>query len=79
MEEECIAWLYKNYPDDKFATKKKNGRTHIEYIQHCMSKRAKGLGYWDDSPRFFDESFGALMSKTMFTGIHPDEDRYVLT
>ena len=42
-----------------------------------MNKRAKGLGYWDDSPRFFDESFGTLMSKTMFTGIHPDEDRYL--
>ena len=35
------------------------------------------MGYWDDSPRFFDESFGALISKTMCSGVHPDEDRYL--
>ena len=29
LEEECIAWLYKNYPDEKFAMSKMNGRTHI--------------------------------------------------
>ena len=36
-----------------------------------------GKGYWDDSPRFFGDSFGALMSKTMFTAVHPDEDRFL--
>ena len=36
-----------------------------------------GKGYWDDSPRFFGDSFGALMSKTMFTAVHPEEDRYL--
>ena len=44
---------------------------------NCRNKRAIGKGYWDDSPRFFDNSFGALMSKTMFTAVHPDEDRYL--
>merc|ERR1719447_2722030 len=42
-----------------------------------MNKRAKGLGYWDDSPRFFYQSFGALISKTMCSAVHPDEDRYL--
>ena len=48
-------------------------------ISNCRKKRSTGLGIWDDSPRFFDDAFGSVMSKTMFTGIHPDEDRYVIT
>ena len=36
-----------------------------------------GKGYWDDSPRFFGNSIGALMSKTMFTAVHPEEDRFL--
>merc|ERR1719319_2166685 len=36
-----------------------------------------GKGYWDDSPRFYDRSMGALMSKSMFTAVHPTEDRYL--
>ena len=46
-------------------------------ISNCRKKRSTGLGIWDDSPRFFDDAFGSVMSKTMFTGIHPDEDRYL--
>ena len=42
-----------------------------------MNKRAKNKGYWNDSPRFFDQSFGTLMKKTMDNGVHPDEDRYL--
>ena len=76
LEQECIDWLEKNYPNETFA-KKANARTHVKYIQHCMNKKSIGKGYWDDSPRFFDESFGALMSKTIFTGVHPDEDRFL--
>ena len=76
LEQECIDWLEKKYPNETFA-KKANARTHVEYIQPCMNKKAIGKGYWDDSPRFFDESFGALMSKSMFTGVHPDEDRFL--
>ena len=48
-----------------------------EFFHDCRNKRSKGLGIWDDSPRFFDDAFGSVMSKTMFTGIHPDEDRYL--
>ena len=48
-------------------------------ISNCRKKRSTGLGIWDDSPRFFDDAFGSVMSKTMFTGIHPDEDRYAPT
>ena len=77
LELECIDWLKKNYPNETFAKKKANARTHIKYIQQCMNKKAIGKGYWDDSPRFFDESFGTLMSKTMTTAVHPDQDRFL--
>jgi site-specific DNA-cytosine methylase len=77
LEEECMSWLMVHYPDEGMAEKKSNSRTHIEYIQHCRNKKAMGKGYWDDSPRFFGDSFGALMSKTMFTAVHPDEDRFL--
>ena len=36
-----------------------------------------GLGYWDDSPRFFDKSFGTLMTKTIDHAVHPEEDRFL--
>ena len=72
-----MEWLAKYYPDEGLADSKVNTRTHIEYIQHCINKREMGLGYWDDSPRFFGESMGALMSKTMYTTVHPDEDRFL--
>ena len=75
LEMECIKWLKKNYPNE---TSAKNGtRTHIKYIKGCINKRAMGLGYWDDSPRFFDKSFGTLMSKTIDHAVHPEEDRFL--
>ena len=70
-------WLSQNYPNEGMAENRINTRTHIDYIQHCMNKRAMGKGFWDDSPRFFGDSFGALMSKTMYTAVHPEEDRYL--
>ena len=79
LEEECIAWLAKNYPNEGLSqnTGRKILKTHIDYIQRCMRKKERGLGYWDDSPRFFDETFGALMSKTMYTAVYPEEDRFL--
>merc|ERR1719319_39510 len=65
------------YPNETFSEKKANGRTHEQYIEHCMNKKSMGKGYWDDSPRFHDRSMGALMSKSMFTAVHPTQDRYL--
>ena len=76
LEQECIDWLEKYYPNETFA-QKANARTHIEYVQHCMNKKAMGKSYWDDSPRFFDKSCGPLMYNTMFAMVHPDEDRFL--
>ena len=73
---ECIDWLEKNYPNETWA-KKANSRTHIKYIKGCIKKRTKGKGYWDDSPKFFYESFGTLMSKTIEYAVHPEEDRFL--
>merc|ERR1719416_317928 len=77
LEQECIEWLQMKYPNETFAEKKSNGRTHEQYIEHCMNKKSMGKGYWDDSPRFYDRSMGALMSKSMFTAVHPTQDRYL--
>ena len=57
LEKNCMEWLASNFPDEG-TSDKENTRTHIQYIQHCRNKRAKKLGYWNDSPRFFDEAFG---------------------
>ena len=46
-------------------------------IKGCIKKRANGGGFWDDSPKFYDESFGTLMSKTIDNAVHPDEDRFL--
>merc|ERR1712112_118624 len=79
LEQECIKWLNENYPNETFSQNKskKKRRTHVQYIEHCMNKKSEGKGYWDDSPRFYDRSMGALMSKSMFTSVHPVEDRYL--
>ena len=77
LEIDCIDWLKQNYPKETFAKKKANSRTHIKYIQGCMRKKAMGYMYWDDSPKFFYNSFGTLMSKTMAHAVHPEEDRFL--
>ena len=77
LEEDCMDWLSQYFPNEGMAAERANTRTHIDYIQHCRYKKAMGKGYWDDSPRFFGDSFGSLMSKTMFTAVHPEEDRFL--
>ena len=77
LEMDCINWLKQNYPNETFAKKKANSRTHIKYIQGCINKKAMGLKYWDESPKFFYNSFGTLMSKTMEYAVHPEEDRFL--
>merc|ERR1719186_1369791 len=77
LEQECIEWLREKYPNETFCQINGSGRTHIQYIEHCMNKKSQGKGYWDDSPRFYDKTFGTLMSKTMATAVHPTEDRYL--
>ena len=77
LEQDCIDWLEKYYPNETFDLEKANARTHVEYIQQCMNKKAMGKSYWDNSPRFFDKSCGALISKSMSIIVHPDEDRFL--
>ena len=75
--DECIEWLKEKYPKESFWNKTGNNRTHIEYLEHVKKKRAAGLGYWDDSPRFVGDTFAAVMKKTMMWGVHPEEDRFL--
>ena len=46
-------------------------------LEHQQYKTSQGLGYWDASPHFFNESFSALIGRNMFNGVHPIEDRYL--
>ena len=75
LELECIDWLKTYYPLEGRSSKE-NTRTHIQYIEHCINKRRQNLGVWDDSPRFFYDTFNTLMSKSMEHAVHPTEDRY---
>ena len=75
--DECIAWLNEKYPGESFWNKTGNNRTHVEYLEHVKKKREKGLGYWDDSPRFVGDTFAAVMKKTMMWAVHPEEDRFL--
>ena len=46
-------------------------------LEHQKYKTSQGLGYWDASPHFFNESFSALIGRNMFNGVHPTENRYL--
>ena len=75
--DECIQWLNEKYKGESFWTKTGNNRTHVQYLEHVKRKREKGLGYWDDSPRFVGDTFAAVMKKTMMWAVHPEEDRFL--
>ena len=75
--DECISWLNEKYPGESFWNKTGNNRTHVEYLEHVKRKREKGLGYWDDSPRFVGDTFAAVMKKTMMWAVHPEQDRFL--
>ena len=74
--DECITWLDKHYPNEGFSNKKST-KTFIDMLEHIQYKTSQGLGYWDASPHFFNESFSALIGRNMFNGVHPIEDRYL--
>ena len=75
--DECISWLNEKYPGESFWNKTGNNRTHVEYLEHVKRKREKGLGYWDDSPRFVGDTFAAVMKKTLMSAVHPEQDRFL--
>jgi len=74
--DECIVWLNKHYPKQGFSNKKST-KTFSDMLEHQQYKTSQGLGYWDASPHFFNESFSALIGRNMFNGVHPVEDRYL--
>ena len=74
--DECIQWLNKHYPKQGFSNKKST-KTFSDMLEHQQYKTSQGLGYWDASPHFFNESFSALIGRNMFNGVHPVEDRYL--
>ena len=76
--DECIDWLNARYPGEAFCFKRRGTKTHVEYLEHILRKRAAGGGYWDISPRFMGrDSFAAVMKKTMVSAVHPEEDRFL--
>lgn len=45
---------------------------HIEHIADCMEK---GKGWWSANPKYYPNKYGAVQSRTVFSTIHPTEDR----
>ena len=74
--DECILWLEKYFPTEKWSTGTGKSRTHIQYLRHMKDKLSRGLGYWDDSPKFMGENFTAVITKNASFAVHPTEDRF---
>ncbi len=74
--DECIQWLDKKYHKQGFSNKKST-KSFGDMLEHQKYKTSQGLGYWDASPHFFNESFSALIGRNMFNGVHPTENRYL--
>ena len=75
--DECIEWLKEHYPNAKWslnATGK--SRTFIDFLEHMKNKLSKGMGYWDDSPKFMGSHFTAVITKNVSFAAHPSEDRF---
>jgi len=73
---DCIHWLRRYYPQEKFSSQSSTARTHIQVLEHMNRKLGMGLGYWDDSIKFMGESFTAVIKKNLLFAIHPVEDRF---
>ena len=76
--DDCINWLRMYYPNDKWSVKNNSkSRTHIQYLTHMKDKLSRGLGYWDDSPKFMGDHFTAVITKNVVYAVHPVEDRFL--
>jgi len=76
--DDCIEWLKMYFPNHKWSVKKSSkSRTHIQYLTHMKDKLSRGLGYWDDSPKFMGDHFTAVITKNVVYAVHPVEDRFL--
>ena len=74
--DDCIAWLETHHPDSRWSTTSKTSRTFVQYLKHMKAKLSRGLGYWDDSPKFMGDHFTAVITKNVSFAAHPEEDRF---
>jgi len=76
--DDCIEWLKMYFPNHKWSVKNNSkSRTHIQYLTHMKDKLSRGLGYWDDSPKFMGDHFTAVITKNVVYAVHPVEDRFL--
>ena len=79
--EDCISWMKLYFPQERWSTKvgrgAGRGRTIVDYLEHCQEKLSRGLGYWDDSPKFMGNTFTAVITKNVVFAVHPAEDRFL--
>ena len=60
LVDDCIGWMNHYFPGERWSVNKSgNSRTIVDYLEHCKFNLSKGLGYWDDSPKFVGETFTA--------------------
>jgi len=78
LVDDCINWLKTYFPKDKWSVNAKgSSRTHIQYLTHQKEKLSRGLGYWDDSPKFMGDHTTAVITKNVLYAAHPEEDRFL--
>ena len=76
--DDCIAWMRLYFPGERWSVNKMGkSRTIVDYLEHCKDKLSRGLGYWDDSPKFMGDTFTAVITKNVVFAVHPAEDRFL--
>ena len=59
LVDDCINWMKHYFPEERWSLGKGKSRTIVDYLEHCKYKLSRGLGYWDDSPKFMGDTFTA--------------------
>lgn len=65
--DEALKYLEKNYPE----------HNEIRLINWINKKISENKGWWDASPQFYYTHFNAVVSRNMWCGAHPTEERFL--
>jgi len=69
--ENMIKWAEEDYNP----TEQKKKDKIIKYLNHVKYKASIGKGWWDATPKFYDDYINAVIARTIATAMHPTEER----